>query len=257
MSKTPNILFLDIESTFNIAGIWGIGKVHLTFENILKEREVSVIGWAWNDEKVQAEHFNLHKFNLSKYDDDADKALLEKAIKLIEQADLVVAHNGKYFDVSVMRSRLAKHNLPDFAPVLIDDTYDQTKGIAFNSHKLDYLGRYLGEGRKIEHGLDLWIGVIKKEKEALEKQTRYCMGDVELLRRIYKRLQPYTKSTLNRAIFDGTVRTCPHCGKEGMLVHRGYRHTSAGKFKKFQCNNCRKYCTVGKNEIVKPGGYPR
>ena len=238
-------------------GGFELGKTHLSFENIKKEREVSVFSWAWGDNKVQAEHFNLNKFNLSKYDDDADKELLKKASDLMSTADLVLGHNERAFDIAVMRSRLVKHKLPDFTPVLLDDTYEQTKPIGFPSHKLDYLGKYLGEGRKVEHGIELWMGILNKDKKALDKQTEYCKGDVELLRKIYKRLKPYTKSTLNLAIFSGNSRNCPHCGSEETLIQRGYGYTTAGKYTRYQCKSCGHWSRDGKNEIVKPSNYKR
>lgn len=255
-TKSPSILYLDIESTLNIAGVWGVGKVHLTFENILKERQVSIVGYAWNDEKVQELHFDLNKYSYTKYDDDADKALLQKVSKLIEQADLIVAHNGKYFDVSVMRSRLIKHKLPDFMPTLIDDSYEKIKPIGFNSHKLDYLGKYLGEGRKTEHGFDLWVGIINKDRKSLDKQIKYCMQDVELLRKVYKRIVPYMKSSLNHAVFSGEAEVCPQCGNKD-CIRRGYKYSRLGKFVQFQCRNCGTYHTSGTNLIKNTRTYNR
>lgn len=248
---------MDIETLPLLVPAWNLGKNEINYTQILKEIEVDIIGYAWNDQSPKALVFDWNKYKLWERDDDADKGILVEFSKLIEKATVTVGHNSKLFDISKLRSRLVKYGLPDFSPTLIDDTYLQSKDIGFTSHKLDYLSVYLGEGQKEEHDFQMWIDVMYHKKGSLDKKVKYCLKDVDLLRRIYKRLKPYTKSSLNLSVFNQNTRICPNCGSEGTLIVRKNKYTNKGMYKQFQCNKCHHYCSLGTNQIQKSALYPR
>lgn len=255
----PKILYMDIETTPNMAAIWRPGKQHVGYDQILKRSQIMSISWAWDDTKVKAACFDLNKYDWYAKDDDADFRLVKMFEELTRSADVVVAHNGKKFDVAVLRARMIKYNLPDFKPFLVDDTYTMTKDIAFMSHKLDDLGEFLDIGRKKPHGngYEWWVAIMRGDDKTLTNMMKYNAVDVERLRGLYKRIKPYTKTGLNMAIFTGERGACSSCGKVGSLIARGYHYTTAGKRRSFQCKVCGKYQSEGKNLIKKPGEYQR
>jgi uncharacterized protein YprB with RNaseH-like and TPR domain len=251
----PRILYFDIETSPNLCFTWGLGKQYVGYENIHKERQVTVVCWKWSDEtQVRSLSFNLDKHDLSRQDDNADKELLKIFSAVYQRADLAVGHNGIKFDIATIRARLVKHGLPDIAPIVVDDTYLASKGIRFNSHKLDYLAQYLGIGKKAPHDYSLWKRVMGGDRTALNATESYCKQDVLLLEKIYKRMKPYTKSKLNRAVFLEKSDACPSCGKQE-LQSAGVRCTvSGGRFSRYRCQACGHY---SQRRVRKGGGYPQ
>jgi DNA polymerase elongation subunit (family B) len=252
----PNLLFVDGETSALLVYAWGLGKQDIDYKRIYKERQVLCIGYAFNDLPVNILTTNYDMFSIHNRDDDADKEMLQEFSDLCAQADLVIGHNIKQFDVGVLRSRIIKHGLPDLPPFLIDDTYIQTKGIGFTSHRLDYLTQYLGIGRKEDHPFEMWVDVMNKVPGAFEKMQTYCKGDVENNRKMYKRLLPYITSTLNLGVYHEREDICRYCGSTE-LHPRKYRYTPTGKYTQFRCGNCGKYSTSGHNLLTKSGNYLR
>jgi hypothetical protein len=258
----PRILLFDIETTPALFAGYRLGKSHITYDQIVKRPQVLCISWAWGDGKVQHASLDMKKFDWYKKDDDADLELIKKFTAEARKATVVVGHNGRFFDVSFLRSRIVKYQIEDFNPTLIDDTYLSSKPIGFISHKLDDLGDYFGYGGKAEHGkgLEWWIEVIRGNKSILNKMMHYCDVDVIKLRKIYKHLKPYVKSSLNLAVFYERPDACPSCGQSSRpLIIRKYITTDAGKYPQLQCPVCTSYVpiTKGKNGLVRPSSYNR
>lgn len=252
----PNILYFDIETSHLLVYIYSLGNQYVGQHQIKKERKILAISYVWNnDKKAQSLILNLDKHDLQAYDDDADYEMLKKFVDVYKKADLAVAFNGRKFDVARLRARLVKYNLPDMHPVLFDDTYRMTKDIDFTSHKLDYLGRYLGLGRKIPTNADLWIRVMEGNKQALKEMSDYCDQDVLLLRKAHKRLKRYGKSQLNLSIFHENPGLCPKCG--GKLVKDGTVQRGLAKKQSYECSICKSKTVDGNNLIKHVGSYPR
>lgn len=254
----PKILYFDIETSHAIALVWGGHKQYVSHDQIVKDRKILTISYMWEKgSKPTVLLLDLNKHDLTKFDDDADKEMLIAFMKVYSTADLAIAHNGRRFDIARLRSRLVKHRLPDIAPVLFDDSYGICKDIDFTFHKLDFLGKSLNLGGKIEARLKLWIEIVwHKCEKSLKKMARYNAQDVILLRKVYRELRRYGRSALNQSIYYDEPNICPHCGSNELKLHQ-YKLTRRGKHKQYQCKECHKYCTVGTNEIKKPGRFTR
>lgn len=234
----PVVCYFDVETTLATFYGFRLGEQRVEWNQIKKEPVICVICWAINDGKVQSATFDINKYDPSAYDDNSDYKLIADFVKVASTADLLIAHNSP-FDIGVLGSRLMKHRLPDLAPTLVDDTYFKTKTRKTMSHKLDYLLRYFGIGKKVEHrGLDMWKDVGQKNKKALQEMKKYCIGDVEGLRKLYKYITPYIKSNLNLAVFYGMPDICPKCAGEETIIKRGYHRTTVGKYQRYQCTSC-------------------
>lgn len=257
MGDQPNILYFDIETLPMLVFAWELGKQEIGYKNIYKERQVACIGYAWNDDPAQILALNYDQYDLHQRDNDADKSMIEQFVTMSSEADLIVGHNVKSFDVAVLRSRIIKHRLPDFVPFLIDDTYMSLRDVGFSSHKLDYMTGYLGLKQKSDHPYEMWIQVVTKVPGALDKMTTYCKDDVDNTRQLYNVLRPYFKSSLNRSVWQGDPNICPNCGAKDTLIHRGFRYTLSGKYMRYECKACHTYPSLGKNSIIKSSIFPR
>lgn len=256
--KNPKILFFDIETTPNLVFTWRLGKQYVTMDNIHKERKISCICYKWQGEKqVHSLQMDMSLHDLTKHDDDADYQMLREFCKVYQEADLAVGHNAIKFDIGFIRSRLVKYKIGDIAPIIVDDTYLATKGISFNSHKLDYLSQYLGVGKKAPHPYELWRNVMRGDKKALTDTVSYCKQDVRLLESVYDKLLPYMKSKLNRAAFTEDKTACPSCGEDA-LIGRGKTITVTwGVRQRMSCQKCGKWCTTGSKSLIMSREYPR
>lgn len=187
LSIPPRRLFLDIETSPNIVTSWGIGRmITLSPENIIKERQVICVCWKWEGNlEVQELHWN--KGN--------DKTLIKDFAKIINSADEIVGHNSDSFDLKWLKGRALLHNVYIKNNYKTIDTLKLSrKHFKLNSNKLDYIAQYLGLGKKIPTGYDLWKDIIfKNDPVALEKMITYCKNDVILLEKIFNKIRKFDK----------------------------------------------------------------
>ncbi len=178
-------LFFDIEVSANIVFSWRIGRdVSLSPADIIQERAIMCVCWKWEGDK---------KLYSLEWDNGCDKKLLASFAAVIDSADEVVTQNGDSFDIKWLRGRCVYHNIPVSPKFNSIDTLKMARaGFKFNSNKLDYMGEYLGLGRKIKTEYDLWKNItLKNDKTSMNKMVRYCKQDVALLENVYNKLQPF------------------------------------------------------------------
>lgn len=236
-------LFLDIETSPNIGIFWRPGyNLTLTPENILKERAIICAAWKWEGEsKIHAMAWDSEQ---------SDKALVKKLAAVLAEADEVVAHNGDRFDLRWIRGRALLYGISISPYISTIDTYKVAdKYFELNSHKLDYLGKYLGLGGKRDTGgLDLWKRVvIKNDRDSLSDMVRYNKRDVQLLEQVYEKLRPYFPEKLH---VSGVARECPACG--GRMIVSKRRISAAGrKTVQLRCPDCGKFHSIAESKLTK------
>ncbi len=240
--STPRRLFLDIETSPNVTYSWRVGhKISLSYENIVAERAIICIGYKWQGKRVQC----------LKWDSGDDRAILRQFIPIMESADEVVAHWGDHFDMPWLRARAAFHSIPVSPYIKTIDTCAQARRLFyFNSHKLDYLGQFLGVGQKVETDYGLWKRVMAGNKAALREMITYCRGDVELLERVYLRLESYNKPKTHQGVVRGGLcADCPGCGSPD-TIRIGQKISGLGTRKPhMRCKSCGRDFTVSRLEL--------
>jgi hypothetical protein len=227
------ILFLDIETLPNIGYTWG--KYEQNVIDFQQQGCIATFAAKWNGGKVFAKALPDYKgYKPYSYD---DSKICEDLWKLLDEAEIVVAHNGDQFDVKVINSRFIFNKLKPPAPYKTVDTKKVVKGAArFNSNKLDDLGEMLGEGRKIKTDFSLWLGCIQGDKKSWNKMVKYNKQDVLLLEKVYERLLPWAKRHPNIGTLTNS-HVCPKCGGTAMQS-RGMMLTTTMKYRRFQCTTC-------------------
>lgn len=226
----PKILFLDIETLPNLGYTWGLYEQNVI--RFTKQSCIATFAAKWSDGRVFAKALpDYAGYKPYSYD---DKALVKDIWKLLDEADIVVAHNGKQFDVKVCQARFIFHGLKPSSPFKVVDTKDAVKKVArFNSNKLDDLGSLLGIGKKIKTDFDLWEGCIKGDKAAWRQMVTYNKQDVLLLEKLYLTLLPWMSNHPNF----GSGMECPKCGSDH-LQSRGTSRTSTRTYQRYQCQKC-------------------
>lgn len=231
------VLLFDIETAPSKAYIWGLWQETKSYSFI--ETDWFVLCWSakWlGSKEIISSSLPVHKGY--KDNPENDKPLLEALWKLLDEADVVIAHNGRKFDRKKVNARFLIHGMPPPSPYVVIDTLEVARReFAFTSNRLNDLGIMLGVGKKVDTGgFGLWKKCLEGDLKAWERMTKYCNGDISLLEAVYFKLRPYIKNHPNLGI-DSDRCACPKCGS-GKIQYRGYMYSNSGKYKRFQCQVC-------------------
>jgi uncharacterized protein YprB with RNaseH-like and TPR domain len=251
----PKILYFDIETAPNLSYVWG----HFEQNVIEHEREwyLLCVSYRWEHEKT------THVCSLIDFPDDYKKDpendynVTKKLWELLNEADIVIAHNGDKFDIRKANARFIAHNLGPTSPVRQIDTLKVARRyFMFNSNKLDHLGQHLGIGRKVDTGgFETWAGCMRGDMKAWKLMIKYAKQDVDLLRNVYLKLRPWMTNHPNLNVYDGECN-CPTCGSDD-LQRRGQKYTQTGSYQQWYCNSCGAWSrTRLMEDVERPGIVP-
>ena len=192
-----NRLFLDLETSPNVVLSWRVGyDLRIDPDNIIKERAIICAGYKWEGDKA-AQCIVWDK-------NQNDKAILQHVIKLLEEADEVVMHNGDKFDSPWVMARAAFHGLRVPPVKTIDTLQWARRKFLFNSNKLDYIAKFLGIGGKLKTEFGLWKEIcLHSCAKSLRVMSDYCKRDVELLERVYGRMAEFMAAKTHVGVLDG------------------------------------------------------
>ena len=245
-----NILILDIETAPKVAYVWRFWQQNISPKQVLEHGHIMSFAAKWLG--------NDHIFYMENRTDD-DKNLIWWLVRLLDEADIVIAHNGDKFDLPQIRARALVHNIPPPSPVKLIDTYKVVKKeFDFPSNSLEYVSNILDVkvkkgGHKKFPGFELWLECLRKNEEAWAELKEYNIQDVQALEEVYLKLRPWITNHPNVSVYDNTTDpSCPKCGSY-RIQWRGYSYTSTGQFRRYQCNDCggwarTRYTLLGKNE---------
>lgn len=230
-------LYFDIETSPNVGLFWQAGyKQKIDYSNIIKERAIICICYKWEDEKeVYEVHWDRNQ---------DDKKLLTEFIKIANQADELIGHNGDKFDLPWIRTRCLLHEIEMFPNYTTVDTLKIARNkFRFNSNRLNYIAQYLGIGQKIKTEFNLWKDIVlNKDANAMDKMIKYCKKDVVLLEKVHKHLSKHVYNKTHFGVIFGSDRgSCPECGSDELTIAK--RRITATGLKKiqFKCKTCGKY----------------
>jgi DNA polymerase elongation subunit (family B)/predicted RNA-binding Zn-ribbon protein involved in translation (DUF1610 family) len=230
----PKILFFDVETFPNVSYTWG--KYDQNVIRFVREGCMATFVAKWlNDKRIISKALPDYKgYRPGSYD---DRQLVADLWKLIDEADILVAHNGDDFDVRVANARFLKHGMKPPSPFKTVDTKKAVKRVArFNSNKLDDLSNTFFQDKKLKADFDLWEGCINGDRKSWRKMVEYNRKDVLLLEKLYLYLRPWITNHPNLTIGAGEV-ACPKCGSKD-IEYRGWARSASRSYRRFQCQSC-------------------
>lgn len=243
--NSPKILIWDIEITHNIVAKFGLQEEWIASTNILQESYIVCAAWKWLGEKKVHSISVLDDPKLYAKDPHNDAHVVKKLHEVLSEADVIVAHNGDKFDLKFTEGRIIIHNLTPLPPLQKVDTLKVAKKrFKFNANNLNYLGKILGVGQKIKTDSGLWLQVLNGDSSAIKKMETYNRGDVELLEKVFKKLQPYIP---NHPLKGNGVSECPRCASK-KVQSRGFAKTMTRVYRRFQCQDCGGWFRLLKSE---------
>lgn len=232
----PKLLFYDIETSLAKSYHFSQWKVNLSQKQKIQESHLLSHAWAWGEGEVTGSILTREEMLAH----DPERLVLE-CWSLLDNCDVLVAHNGKRFDVRKVNSYFLQYGLPPPSPYRVIDTLliaKQKFALPFNS--LAYLAEFLNVEQKIDTGgVDLWIQCDQGSQGALDKMNEYCMGDIVTLRSVYNHLISWSNDGVNLALYSDHGASCPHCSGDNVSVIEGkYAHTVARKYQVYRCSDC-------------------
>jgi DNA polymerase elongation subunit (family B)/predicted RNA-binding Zn-ribbon protein involved in translation (DUF1610 family) len=231
------ILLLDIETSPHSAYVWGLFKQTINLAQIQETGRVLCASYKWLGEK--------HTHFAGEWE-DGEMGMLEELHRVMEDADIIITYNGNRFDLPTLNKEFLLNGFKPPAPYKSVDLYPVVKRkFRFASNKLDHVAQQLGLGQKIIHsGFQMWIDVMNGDPAAQHEMKTYNIHDTVLLERVYDKILPWIPNHPNQSHHSGS-HVCPNCGSS-KLQHRGYATTAAGKYQRYQCQDCGKWSRSAK-----------
>jgi len=233
----PKILFLDLETAPAIVVAFNRFDVNLTQDHILKEGGyILTAAWSWLGSDT------IYRIALDEDEVEAgdDSVIVAALYEQIEEADIIIAHNGIKFDFPVINARLLVNNFPPHKTVKKMDTLRMAKHFKFPSNKLDSIGAFLGLGRKVDTGgITLWTRILQGDMEAIDEMVEYNDRDVRLLKDVYRKLFAFNSATVNFGhYYDDDKLRCPACGSDDITPTGHSVYTPVSQFSEYSCGSC-------------------
>jgi len=235
---TARILVLDIETAPILGNVWSLWKQNVGLNQIKHDWYILSFCAKWlGDSKI------IYHDQSKAPDIENDTELLNKLHVLLEEADFVIAHNGKAFDLKKINARMITQGFAPYSPVTVIDTLLEVRKVAnFTSNKLEWLTGVLCTEKKLKHGMfpgfELWKECLIGNKKAWREMKLYNIQDVVALEELYFKLRPWMEGHPNLAAYDEPdTPACPKCGSQHVHA-RGYRYTVACKYIRYQCQDC-------------------
>jgi len=235
--KLPKILLLDIETAPLKAFVW---QTQVYNGNVSADKVISewfILTWAakWLfSSKIESDGLTSKE---AKNEDDG--RIVRSLWELLNEADIVVAHNGVKFDVPNINTRFLIHDLPPCKPYQqIDTLLVARKQFGFTHNNLNALAKLFGLPEKLDTNFELWKECLDGDAKSLKYMQEYNRRDVEVLEEVYLKMRSWVKGHPNLGLYvESNDSACTICGSHKLYVH-GHYFTNAGKFKVYACKNC-------------------
>lgn len=243
--REAKVLCLDTENSPTLG--WYYGAYETTPIKIERRPRLLAISWKWLGDKGKANGKTIFDFpQKDRYDDEG---LVRYLWRLLDEANIVVAHNVR-FDTTMANTYFLRHSMAPPSPYKTFDTLGTARRFFhFENNKLDNLGNFLlGEGKTETTYKDCWYQMLegndKVAKRAAKLMDKYCRNDSDLLEKIYLKLLPFAHNHPNMALASGHMDCCPRCGCSKGFRIRSYRCTGSQiTAVQYSCDNCHSYVT--------------
>ena len=232
------ILILDIETSPMQAYVWKRWRENISLDQTISEWFILCWSAKWLDSN---ETFGdvLTPEEVEKED---DMRICYSLWHALNDADIVIAHNGNRFDIPKINSRFIVNGFLPPAPYRQIDTLEVAKKtFGFSSNKLDAFAGYFGIVHKDPTDFNLWKRCMNGDKAALSYMYNYNKKDVEILESVYMVLRPWIKNHPNIAtITMAEDNVCPICGKKDLMeLPNKFIGTNVSQYQVYRCRDCR------------------
>lgn len=226
------LVTLDIETSPNLAHVWGLWDQNVGLNQLLDSGQVICFAAKWYG-KPRVEFYSDHH--------DGHEDMVAQAHRILDEADAVCHFNGARFDIPWLQREFVEAGLTPPSPFKQVDLLKTVKRqFRFPSNKLQYVSTKLGLPGKVQHsGHDLWVKCLAGDDKAWSLMRKYNKQDVVLTEALYDRLHPWITGLPNLSLFvdeGADSLSCPACGGS-QVQRRGTATTQLGRYPRFQCQS--------------------
>lgn len=236
----PKIGLIDIETAPLGAAVWGLWDQNVGLNQI--ENEWTIMSFALKPlggPKSSIEYLDTSQAETPRN----DAHIVQRLWEVLNEYDVLIAHNGKKFDMKKIRARMIMLGYKPHSPVKLEDTLLFAKQVAcFTSNKLEWLTTYLSAQKKDVHsefpGHELWNECLKGNPKAWKVMKKYNIRDITSLEDVYFKLRPWVQGAVNLAVYDDSNEAvcCPVCGSDD-VEQDGWSFTQTGKYLRYHCKD--------------------
>lgn len=245
VKNAPKVLIFDTENAPNLASVFQVWQQNIYPAQLIADWYMLSWSAKWmNDNQMMSDVLTPRE---SRNEDDS--RLMRGLWNLMDEADVVIAHNAVKFDIPVVNTRFLLNNMTPPSPYQVIDTLKiARREFNFTHNKLDFLADRLGiPHKKLETEHKLWLDCRNGDKKALKYMLEYNEMDVVVLEEIYYKFRPYIKSHPNFNLFMDTDGVCSTCGSEN-LKKKGSYNTTVNRYDNYVCRDCGSYTRTGKSK---------
>lgn len=238
-----NVVLFDIETAPMTVYAWGRRDVNIALNQVKKDWHLL----AFAAKKLGAPASSVVYHDQSKEKEISnDKALLEKIWNILDEADVVITHNGRKFDSRKLNARFILNEMNPPSPYKHFDTLSVVRNVAdFTSSSLEYLtDKLCVKYKKQKHdkypGMALWNACLAGDKNVWKEMKRYNIYDVLSLEEFYMKIRawaPKNSPSMYLPFNTKDVDGCKRCGS-GHMQSRGFHYYVNSKTRRFQCMDC-------------------
>lgn len=239
--NVPRIFITDIETVPLKAYIWDL-KTRYVSPSMLDEVHNNWWMLSWAGKYLLEDEIYSDVVTPEEAVKHDDSEIVHSIWNHLNDADIVITHNGKRFDHRMLNMRFLLHGLPPPAPFKIVDTLTVARSkFKFPSYKLGYIADVLGISQKRENdGFDMWRRCMEGDEEALQDMLYYNEGDIIALEDFYLVIRPWINNHPNVGVYlEYDTPVCPVCGSTHLHPIAGsYSTTAVSKFQNMRCDEC-------------------
>lgn len=244
------VLFWDLESSPQLAWVWGTGEQYVSYDQIKEDSETKIITiqymWEGDKEPTYLEWDQVgDKFDDSRMIEEFTTNVLRK---YEPEHLLIIGQNHKAFDHKLLNERAKVLRLtPQIHNVVKIDTYRSSKqSFKSNSHSLDARSKQYKLGGKEHTSLKTWIDVMEHQTLPEDELIPYGLKDVTDLKTIFWNDLPYYETIpaqIEKFLLQAKAK-CKVCEARKKPKYDLQECKVAGK-KGYQCMNCLNKFIVG------------
>jgi len=248
----PRILFFDVETMASVVLAFNRWDVRVSPEAVIAEPYMLTYAAAWGvDGRVFSK--KLPDYPDWETDKTSDFSLICELWELLDEADIVIAHNAA-FDTKWANARFAFWGLGPPSPYKVICTLREVrKAFKLPANSLKAVTDYFQLERKADSGgMATWKRIYDGDKTAFDDMQTYNIQDIPTLQDIYRTVLPFMKGGANIATYyESCIPRCTKCGSTNLEETSKQTFTGVSKVQLIKCGDCGGWNSNKKNLLDK------
>jgi DNA polymerase elongation subunit (family B) len=232
--EMDKVLVFDVETLPIVAYAWKVWEENIGDAQIIKDW--CILSWSakWlHDDKIMSDVLTKREALTRN-----DERLVENFWLLLDEADVVIAHNGKRFDIKKINTRLWKHKLKKPSSYKVIDTLSAVKSVfSLNHNGQNAIAKFLQLQEKLDTDFALWEACDHGDTQALQYMSEYNGQDVRMLEEIYIEMRQLIPNHPDLRIYQGVTEGCPVCFSTE-YQDAGFYVAKSKRYPEYRCDDC-------------------